>query len=124
LHGLRYMPEAAKERVLVLRQDETLSPMLDLCNSADPNAVALRTVEGDRLMLGYVPRYLARDVWKLFQGCEPNFIQVFVHRVNKDAPLQQRLLCRMHACWPNGFQPCSGEEFQPIPDGVSAHCLV
>lgn len=123
LHGLRYMPEAAKARVLALRPDEPLYPMLDLCNPTDTNAVALRTVEGDRLMLGYVPRYLAHDVWKLFQSCEPDFIQVFVHRVNTDAPLQQRLLCRMHACWPDGFQPCSSEEFHPIPEGVSAHCV-
>jgi hypothetical protein len=73
-------------------------------------------------MLGYVPRYLAQDVWKLFQECHPDFIRVFVHRVNNDAPLQQRLLCRMHACWPTGFEPCRGEEFQPIPAGIPALC--
>lgn len=122
LHGLRYMPDSAKARVMSLQQDEPLYPMLDLCNPADRNAVALRTVNADRLMLGYVPRYLAHDVWKLFQGCDPEFINVFVHRVNRDAPLQQRLLCRMHACWPEDFQPCSGEEFQPIPKGLPAHC--
>jgi hypothetical protein len=73
-------------------------------------------------MLGYVPRYLAHDVWELFQSCESKFVNVFVHRVNRDAPLQQRLLCRMHACWPEGFQPCSGEEFQPIPKELPVHC--
>lgn len=123
LHGLRYMPEAAKARVLKLRENEPLYPMLDLCNPADGNAVALRSAEGDRLMLGYVPRYLAHDVWKLFQNCEPDFIQVFAHRVNTDAPLQQRLLCRMQACWPDGFQPCGSAEFHPIPAGMPAHCL-
>ena len=122
LHGLRYMPEAAKARVLALRPDEPLSPMWDACNIADPQAVALRTVNGDRLMLGYVPRYLAHDVWRLFQGCDPDFIKVFVHRVNQAAPLQQRLLCRMQACWPEGFEPCRGEEFQPIPNGLLANC--
>ena len=86
LHGLRYMPEAAKARVLTLEQDEPLYPMPDLCNPADPNAVALRTVNGDRVMLGYAPRYLAHDVWKLFQECGPDFIEVFVYRVNRDAP--------------------------------------
>jgi len=122
LHGLRHMPEVARSRVPLLRQDEPLYPMFDLCNPADHNAVALRTEEGDRLMLGYVPRYLARDFCKLIQNCDPDFIQVQVHRVNLDAPLQQRLLCRMHACWPDGFQPCSGEEFQPIPHDVPANC--
>ncbi|MBU6399488.1 MAG: HIRAN domain-containing protein [Verrucomicrobia bacterium] len=122
LHGLRYMPEVARARALALQPEELLFPMPDPCNRADPNAVALRTEDRDRLMLGYVPRYLAHDVWKLVQQCQPDFIQVLVHRVNRDAPLQQRLLCRMHACWPEGFQPCSGEEFQPIPQGVPAHC--
>ena len=122
LHGLRYMPETARERVLALREDEPLLPVLDICNTADPNAVALRTTEGEQLMIGYVPRYLAHDAWKIFQGCHPDFIKVFAHRVNRDAPLQQRLLCRMQSCWPEGFQPCSGEEFQPIPIGSPAHC--
>ena len=122
MHGLRYMPEAAKDRIARLEPDEPLYLMQDLCNPTDPSAVALRTVKSDRVMLGYVPRYLAHDVWKLFQECDPDFIHVFVHRVNRDAPLQQRLLCRMHACWPNGFQPCSSEAFQPIPEGVPAHC--
>ena len=121
MHGLRYMPEAAKARVLALRPDEPLYPMPDPWNPADRNVVALRTAEGDRLTLGYVPRYLAHDFLK-FKECHPDFIQVFVHRVNRDAPLQQRLLCRMHACWPDGFQPCSGEAFQPIPEGVPERC--
>jgi hypothetical protein len=122
LHGLRYMSEAARARVLTLKPEEPLFPMLDLCNQSDPQAVALRTENDERLMLGYVPRYLAQDVWKLFQDCHPDFINVFVHRVNHDAPLQQRLLCRMHACWPEAFKPCSGAEFQPIPAGVTALC--
>jgi hypothetical protein len=122
LHGLRYMPDSAKERVQSLKEGESLYLMPDLMNETDNNAVALRTVEGERFMLGYVPRYLAQDVLKIMQGCHPDFIQIFVHRVNHDAPLQQRLLCRMHACWPEGFMPCDGEEFQPIPAGVSALC--
>jgi hypothetical protein len=122
MHGLRYMPESARARVQALRDNEPLLPMLDIHNSADANAVALRTLEGDRVMLGYVPRYLAHDMWKLFQECSPDFIRMFAHRVNKDAPLQQRLLCRMTSCWPEGFQPCSGEEFQPIPRAVPEIC--
>jgi len=40
LHGLRYMPEVAKNRVLALRHDEPLYPMPDPWNPADPNSVA------------------------------------------------------------------------------------
>jgi hypothetical protein len=123
LHGLRYMPDAARERVLALQQDEPLLPMLDIHNPADPNAVALRTTKGDQMMIGYMPRYLAHDAWKIFRECDRDFIDVFVHRVNRDAPLQQRLLCRMQSCWPEGFQPCSSEAFQPIPQTEPARCV-
>lgn len=122
LHGQRYMPEVAKARVLRLRENEPLSVALDPRNETDPFAVALRTVEGERLMIGYVPRYLARDVRKLLQNCGAQNVDVVVHRVNRDAPMQQRLLCRMHACWPGGFRPCADEAFRPIPEGVPAHC--
>lgn len=122
LHGLRWMPEAARERIMRLENDEPLYLMPDICNSMDRNAVALRTGDNDRFMIGYVPRYLGQDVWKLLGQCHPDFIEVFVHRVNKDAPLQQRLLCRMHACWPEEFEPCAAEAFQPIPAGVLTRC--
>src|SRR6266446_4764532 len=44
LHGLRYMPESARDRLLTLKESEPLAPMLDILNPADPNAVALRTM--------------------------------------------------------------------------------
>ena len=116
LHGLRWMPDAAKARVAQLKSGEELYLMADLCNPVDPQAVALRTNGDSRFMIGYVPRYLAHDAWALFRKQDPGFIQVFVDRVNHEAPLQQRLLCRMEASWPRGFSPCSDEAFQPIPD--------
>lgn len=121
LHGLRYMQPAAHERLGRLNSEEPLRFMLDMQNDADPHAVALRT-DDDRILLGYVPRYLAQDVWALFNGCGTEYINFFVHRVNLDAPLQQRLLCRVEACWPEGFKPCDGESFQPIPQGVPVRC--
>jgi hypothetical protein len=121
LHGIRWMSPAAIERISRLTPDEPLKLMLDLQNEYDPNAVAVRT-ESERTQIGFVPRYLARDVWQLVNQCEAEFIKVYVARVNRDAPLQNRVLCRMHACWPDDFQPCSGEDFAPIPAGVATRC--
>jgi hypothetical protein len=121
LHGIRWMPQESVNHISQLSQGEQLSLMLDLQNEVDPHAVALRTVD-DRMMIGYVPRYLASDVWKLINDCEVDFIDITVERVNPSAPIQNRVLCRMQACWPGGFEPCSGEEFLPIPDGVPARC--
>jgi hypothetical protein len=122
LHGLRWMPAQAQERLNQLQSGEELYLVPDVFNPSDPQAVALRPAKGERFMIGYVPRYLARDVWKLLQQCCPEYIKVLVERVNKDAPLQQRLLCRMNACWPADFRPCDGEEFRPIPEHVAVNC--
>lgn len=122
VHGLRWMPAASHERVARLADGEKLYPMPDLCNENDPEAVALRTGDPDRVLVGYVPRYLARDVRKLIGECKPEFISVFAERLNKDAPLQQRLLCRMNTCWPQGFLPCDDEAFRPIPAQVAVRC--
>jgi hypothetical protein len=121
LHGIRWMPEAVIKRIGELQEDEPLKLMLDLQNDYDPMAVAVRT-NIERMQIGYVPRYLARDVWQLVDGCDAHFIELCVARVNPDAPLQNRVLCRMRACWPDGFQPCTGEDFLPIPAGAPTGC--
>jgi hypothetical protein len=121
LHGIRWLPECVIDRISALQEGERLKLMPDLQNEHDPQAVAVRT-EAERTLIGYVPRYFANDVWHLFRQCEVDFIELYVARVNRDAPLQNRVLCRMHACWPEEFQPCSGEDFSPIPAGVPASC--
>jgi hypothetical protein len=121
LHGVRWMPRDGQQRIFRLAENERLFVMLDVCNQHDFNAVAIRT-DSDPTMIGYVPRYLAHDVRELLRRCQPDFIELFVQQVNRDAPLQQRVLCRMHACWPDGFRPCAGEAFRPIPVGMSATC--
>jgi len=121
LHGIRWMGPATINRIDELQDNEPLKLMLDFQNDHDPHAVAVRS-DAVRMQLGYVPRYLAADVYNLAQQCHPDFIKLYVHRVNRDAPLQNRVLCRMHACWPTGFEPCSGEDFAPIPASVQSRC--
>ena len=121
VHGIRWMDNSALDRIERLKSDEKLYLMLDVGNEYDKNAVALRT-DTDRAMVGYVPRYLARDVQRLTQDCEPEYLSIAVDRVNSDAPLRHRILCRMKACWPTGFQPCTGESFSPISSKVPENC--
>jgi hypothetical protein len=115
LHGIRWMPLAAQERIARLESGERLALLLDVANEHDPCAVAVRTWSAPEMFIvGYVPRYLARDVWELYVQCVPTPPDLQVERINRDAPLQNRVLCRMSACWPEGFRPCSSEQFQPI----------
>ncbi len=32
------------------------------------------------------------------------------------APIQQRLLCRLQACWPDDFIPFASQRYQPLSD--------
>lgn len=125
LHGVRWTPPAAQERIAMLDAGEALGLMLDISNEHDRNAVAVRTRDAtNRFIIGYVPRYLAQEVWELFLKCNPHFLELHVDRINKDAPLQQRVLCRLNACWPPGFRPCCREEFQPIASALSPLSVV
>ncbi len=115
LHGLRYVSDASLERVGRLTVGESLGVMLDVSNRHDRYAVAVRTCDDrDRCLVGYVPRYLARDIRELSLECEPDFMSLAVERVNPGAPLQQRVVCRLRCCWPETFQPCAGPDFEPI----------
>ncbi len=121
LHGIRWMPQDVIQRIKCLEERERLRLMADFQNAVDPNAVAVRT-DSERMTIGYVPRYLARDVLNLVQKCGADSIELSVDRVNPDAPLQNRLLCQMRACWPDDFRPCGGDEFLPIPEAVPSRC--
>lgn len=124
VHGVRWMPEPAREAILKLQPGDRLALLPDRFNPHDRNAVALRPFVGangellddrvGRYLIGYIPRYLAADVCELYEQCDVDFIDVAVVRINRDAPYQQRLLCQMNACWPDGFRPCSTEAFQPV----------
>ena len=114
-HGLRYLPDCAVERVDQLKPGQQLLMSHDFQNPHDPHALMLRTHDDfprDRFIVGYCPRYLLEDAFRLLQSCSP---QVTVERVNPaPAPLQFRLLCNMTACWPEGFRPFSTGPYVPL----------
>lgn len=111
-HGIRYLNLESHARALSLRPDDRLMIMHDCQNSADQTALAMRT--DDRVIVGYLPRYLLGDAFTLLERCR--VVEVYVARVNPaPAPLQQRLLCRLEACWPNDFRPFCDPQYRPIP---------
>ena len=111
-HGLSHLGEGAIERVKTLGPKDRLFLMPDMQNTADRFAIALRTAD-PATIVGYCPRYLNHDFHKLIQHCRDS-VGVTVERVNLDAPLQMRLLCRLVSPWPEGFQPCSSESYEPL----------
>lgn len=116
LHGLRHASAQAHARLSALRSGDFLCVELEDDNEHDPHAVAVLDDGVSRLRLGYVPRYLARDVRALIACNGVEAISLRVARINLDAPMQMRMLCTLEAPWPRGFEPCAGAEFQPIVD--------
>ena len=127
-HGLRHLPPASTERIARLRPGERLLLVHDFQNPYDPNALALRTnntCEQDRYFVGFCPRYLLDDAFRLVQACfDSRSPVVSVERVNPPpAPSQLRLLCNLTACWPDNIRPFSSEPYQPIA-GDTAEGLI
>lgn len=119
VHGLRHACDRALARLAELRANAVLGVELEDDNAHDSHAVAVLDDGTERLHLGYVPRYLARDVRALVAHNGIETIDMRVARVNHGAPLQMRLLCTLRTPWPRGFAPCAGAEFQPLVAAAS-----
>lgn len=112
-HGIRYLKDRAIQLINNLDRGQRLYLMPDPQNPHDRYAIALRT--GDpATIVGYCPRYLTRDFLYMLSETSPDDIEVTVERVNRKAPIQLRLLCKLSARWPQDFEPCSDELYQPL----------
>ena len=121
VHGIAHLGPGHVERINHLQPGERLLLMWDMQNSHDECAQALRTNDslfpGDRLIVGFCPRYLAQDVLSVQFDCrgQGSNVEVSVVHLNlPPAPLEFRLLCCLRACWPSSFSPCSNELYQPL----------
>lgn len=90
VHGLRYATESTLSRIENLAVGEQLFLSLDVQNKYDGSAILLRTK--DLVDIGYIPRYFAQSLKSLLQNT-PDKVIARVCQVNKDAPLNLRLLC-------------------------------
>lgn len=116
LHGIRHLQSHEQARVLQLTAGDALHCQPQPDNPDDPAAMLLLTV--DSVRAGWLPRYLAPDAHLLSRWC--GSLDVRVVQVNQPpAPTTQRVLCRLRACWPPGFQPFASEAFEPIPSAAT-----
>lgn len=116
VHGMRWTTPQAQEQINKMKQGDRLVLIPDDDNEKDRYAVGVFTPSKPPVRLGYVPRYLARDVRVLLES--PDSIELSVKRINPHAPMQQRLLCQMKTPWPDEFSSCREEAYQPIPADV------
>lgn len=110
---LRRLSKETLEKINLLSPGEQLHFVLDSQNTYNTCAIALQT--GD--LVGYCPPYLAKNfgsIWKKMNGS-----QLSVVKVNQEAPLAFRLLCRWVFNLADNFQVFLDEEFQELAPSCS-----
>ena len=94
VNGLSDSDDMVKNKVLSLKEGDSLYLVHDFQNKEDYLALSLRTNEPSYL-IGYVPPYFGKIIHKIKDKNGANSIRVNVVQVNKDAPIQMRLLCEL-----------------------------
>ena len=109
--GIRHLPGAA-DAVSDVRPGDVLDLVDDTDNDVNPRAMLMsnRTDE----TVGWVPNYLVDMIHELRESFEVD-VEITAEHVNPETtPPHMRLLCRLRAPWPDGYEPLSASEFQPI----------
>lgn len=111
--GIRHVDGAA-DAVARLHEGDTLTLVHDADNPVNPRAFLLHGPTGSRV--GYVPDYLVEFLHDSREFCDREPELTVEHVNSSETPAHLRLLCRVRACRPTGYQPFSGPEFRPLVD--------
>jgi hypothetical protein len=117
VRSLLHLSKNTIEHIVTLEPNSKLFFMKDCQNSFDPMALALRS-DAPPVLVGYCPKYYTKDLGILLSNIESE-LQVRVKCINKDAPLNMRLLCSISAKAPKDFLPLGNEnDFLPFNGSV------
>jgi hypothetical protein len=114
-HGLRYLDQASLQRIDRLQIGDRLALRREDDNDHDRFALVLETDEP--IKVGYCPRYLNRDLCRIM---EKTLVHLTVERLNSDAPIQFRLLCKAVFKLPAGVVLFSDDEYRLLDREVVA----
>jgi len=92
-HGLGHLSSSAQKRVSSLLEGERLFLTLDCQNSYDKCAVLIRA-ENPAEIVGYCPRYIARDIGGLIKF-DSGSVKITVESLSDDAPVNYKLMCKI-----------------------------
>lgn len=105
--GLNYFPKEFSDLISSLHENARLYLIKDVQNEHDKNAILLRTND-PKLLIGYMAKYYCSGLNKLLDGKIE--VSVNIKRVNKDAPLDMRLLCTLTTPCESNFRLIENED--------------
>ncbi|MFK5975293.1 MAG: hypothetical protein QM493_02185 [Sulfurovum sp.] len=110
-HGISHISEHYVTRLSKLKENDKLLILKDVQNEVEPLALALRTSDDPIELLGYCPSFLVKDFYQLMKLNGDKNITITVQKINRDAPLQLKLLCKFTTKWNQGFEAFNSKEF-------------
>lgn len=110
VHGIRHVPSEKANRIATLKEGDELFLLKDVQNKVDPFALVIRTDDPPEIV-GYCPSFFVEDFNVLLSDQSPRSVKLSVFKVNMDAPLQLRLMCRLEAPWLKDFSTFADREF-------------
>ena len=109
--GIRHLDGAA-DAVSEVQPGDVLNLVDDADNEVNPRAMLMSNRTGQTV--GWVPNYLVDMIHELRDSFDID-VEITAAHVNPETtPPHMRLLCRLLAPWPEGYEPLSAPEFQPI----------
>ena len=117
VHGTRHLLPSASERVLRLKNGESLRIALEMGNPASGTAVQIQS--DDYVMVGWSPRYLVEDLARslVTNQCA---MKATVRQVNGiEVPVERRLLVELSGYYPPNVNPMASAAYLPYSEGVS-----
>lgn len=112
IHKSNLIPQDSQQRTMQRSLGEQLYLAQDIQNPHDQDALLIRT-ENPLEVLGYAPRIYSQDFCTLLNDSKAQ-ATLKIQKLNPQAPLFYRLLCRFEANWIEGFEPFSDTAFDPL----------
>ncbi len=110
VRGIRHL-SGAPQAISEVRPGDALEPMDEPTNPVNQRAILVSTRTGHQV--GWVPDCLVDTFHELRE--HDALVEVTAEHVNPEsAPSHMRLLCRLRAPWPDGYEPLTGPDYQPM----------
>lgn len=112
LHGWNHVHPSGRSALEELSVGDELQVAAEANSPTGAPAIQLQT--RDYRILGWAPRYLARDLRAAFDGRD-GCLRARVAKLNPSpAPTRQRALIEASGTWPQDYEPMSSPDYQPL----------